>query len=469
MKGRSKWFLFVAFLLINVIVTAQNRQDSAFMLNRDQFISIVRTYHPIMQQAALQVSRAKAEVMQARGAFDPSIDASLERKTFDNKLYYSYFNPQITIPTWYGVDIKMGVEEIVGTRVTQEATRGQSSYVGIKVPANNLMFDSRRAVLRQAQTLQQLTEAERLLTINDLLFDALASYWNWVREYQIYRIINDAVKVNQERLRFVRIEFEQGARPAIDTTESLAQLQNFYAMQNAAWLAFQNAGLELSNYMWLENNVPMAWNSAIRPVDSVVRRLRDVPSLDQLLTTARAQHPKLQSLNFKLDVLNIERRLKTQYLMPRLYVNANLLNRGYNPAGKFSIPFFENNNKVGIDLSLPLFFREARGALQATRFKIQETGLQQDQTELLIDNKIKSYYNEVLQIDRQIEINEQAYNNYVKLFQGERLRFEVGESTLFLLNTRETKVLETAQKLFELRAKWHKSYAGLLWAAGQLR
>ena len=52
---------------------------------------------------------------------------------------------------------------------------------------------------------------------------------------------------------------------------------------------------------------------------------------------------------------------------------------------------------------------------------------------------------------------------------GEDIRFKVGESSLFLLNTRENKVLESMQKLAELKTKFFKSYRAVGWASGQLR
>ena len=442
-------------------------QDTTFTLSKDEFLSIIKTYHPVVKQAALQVDRASAEVQAARGAFDPSLDVGLDRKTFDDKLYYSYFNPQLTIPTWYGIDIKAGLEEVVGERVTSEATLGKTSYLGVKVPVNNLLFDGRRAVLRQAQSLKQMSEAERMLIINDLVYGALSAYWNWVREYLSYNVISDAVRVNEERLKYVRIEYELGTRPAIDTTEVLAQLQNFYLQQNDAWLSFQNAGLELSNYLWVQDGIHMNWNNNIVPSQTELYEYNTIPGLEELIAVA-GNHPKLKSLFFKTGVLEIERKFKAQYLLPKLNLNANLLNKGYTTPNNFSVAFLENNYKLGVDLSVPLLFREARGNYRSAGIKLQEIALEQDQAALQIENKVKGYYNEVLQLSQQIMIYEQALGNYQKLFLGEKIRFETGESTLFLLNSRENKVLEATQKVYELRTKWHKSYAALMWAAGRL-
>ena len=81
---------------------------------------------------------------------------------------------------------------------------------------------------------------------------------------------------------------------------------------------------------------------------------------------------------------------------------------------------------------------------------------------------LSSYYNELLAVRQQLNIMTSTNTNFIKLYQGERLKFETGESSLFLLNARQSKVLETAQKLIELKAKWQKAYVSLLWASATL-
>ena len=82
---------------------------------------------------------------------------------------------------------------------------------------------------------------------------------------------------------------------------------------------------------------------------------------------------------------------------------------------------------------------------------------------------MRFHYNEVLNLQKQIDIYERAYNNYVRLFTAEQLKFSLGETTLFLLNSRETKVLEAQQKLLELKTKFYQAFASLNWAAGVLQ
>jgi len=63
----------------------------------------------------------------------------------------------------------------------------------------------------------------------------------WMKQQQLTR----------NRLNLVGLDTSKGDRPAIDTTEALAQLQSFQLASNDAWLNFRNSGLELSNFLWL--------------------------------------------------------------------------------------------------------------------------------------------------------------------------------------------------------------------------
>jgi len=446
--------------------------DSSVLTSVD-FINIVRTFHPIVKQTNIDIEKAKAGILMARGGFDPLAYVNSYQKTFDGKFYYRYTNPELKIPTWYGIEVKAGVENNSGEFLNEETTSGKTSYVGVAIPlAKNLLMDSRRATLKQSKIFRQQTESEQQNTINDLLNDAYGTYWNWAREYQVYKILSNAVLINEQRFALIKIGFRQGDRAAIDTIEALAQLQNFLFLQNEALVRFKNAGVDLSAFLWLQNNSFYQLDANVVPDDEWLQQNvanTDIASLNDILFNARRTHPKLQLFSYKLAGLEVERRLKFQSLLPTLNVNANLLNRGYDVFKGANPAFYQNNNKFGIDFGLPLRFSEGRGAYKIAKLKIQETSLDLSLVQQEIENKIRFYYNEVLGLQKQIGIYEQAFRNYQSLLRGEEIRFREGESTLFLLNTRENKVLEALQKLTELRAKFYKAEVALQWAAGQLR
>jgi outer membrane protein TolC len=470
---RNSVFLALLLTILSVLDPLTQVHGQQNILTLDHVFDIVRKYHPIARQARLMVDSAEANRLAAKGGFDPSFYISNERKTFDGKNYYFYTNPELKIPTWYGIDFKAGLEDNGGERLTADVTRGRSSYVGATLPLlKNLVTDRRRTTLQQARIIVKQSEAARRNELNNLLYDAATAYWNWVREYQVYKVTTNVISVNEARLQLVRRSFFGGDRAAIDTVEALTQLQNFQFMASEAQYRWMSAGFELSNFLWLENEQPFQLPANIIP-DTAWNVLHvnqyPVPSLEDALATAKDNHPKIQTINQKIEVLEAERRLKFQSLLPLLNFNYNFLNKGYEPWKGVGRNVFENNYKYGVEFGLPLFLRQGRGEYRGAKIKIQATDLQRDQAMLEIENKVRDYFNQLVTLRNQVKIYEDAYDNYVRLLRAEETKFSIGESSLFLLNSRENKVLEIRQKLLELKTKFFKSLVAVEWAAGNLK
>jgi outer membrane protein TolC len=193
-----------------------------------------------------------------------------------------------------------------------------------------------------------------------------------------------------------------------------------------------------------------------------------MPELNSLLETAVQNHPELIIYNYKLNVLGIEKKLKFQELLPTVNLKYNQLGKGYDVLKTATIPLLENNFQYGLSLGIPLRLSQGRGDYKKAKLKITETQLQQSQKKLEVETKVKRYYNELLALKKQIALQELSYKNYLALQLGEEIRFKAGESSLFLINARENKMLEALQKLQELKAKYFKTEIGLQWSAGIL-
>ncbi|MBL7702344.1 MAG: TolC family protein [Ferruginibacter sp.] len=464
-----KYFL-VAILLITQLKTVA--QDTSMKLSAQQFLEIVKQYHPVARQADIFVEKAKADVTIARGMFDPMLQNESSQKTFDGVDYYNYNRPSLNIPTWFGVEVSAGLEYLSGSRTDPVETKGESSYFGISVPlAKNLLMDKRRAALQSAKIYRTASGAEKRNILNNLLLDATTGYWNWVKQYQVYRIMEEAVTVNEKRLALVKTAYQLGDRPAIDTTEVLAQLQQFELLKNQALLDFKNSGLELSVYLWTNNTSPYELPDDVIPAEELTllnTEASPLPELNNLLETARKNHPELLLYNYKLNVLGIEKKLKFQELLPTVNFRYNQLGKGYDVLKTATGPLFENNFQYGLYLGIPLRLSQGRGEYKKAKLKIEETRLQQSQKMLQIETKVKMYFNELVALQSQVALQEKAWKNYFALQRGEDIRFRAGESSLFLVNARENKTLEALQKLQELKAKYFITENKLKWAAGIL-
>jgi outer membrane protein TolC len=270
-------------------------------------------------------------------------------------------------------------------------------------------------------------------------------------------------------MQLIKAAVQLGDRPAIDTIEALAQLQSFQSLQQEQNVAVQNAALDLSFFLWTSQTEPFLLpddvQPATRPANTAPLLL---PATDSLLNTARTQHPELQQYDFKLNSLAIEQRLKFQSLLPKLDLKYNQLGKGYNVVKTAAAPVLQHNYQYGIVFSMPLRLSEGRGEYRRAKLKIQNTELDRAQKALQIENKVKTYANKLQALLAQLAIQERALQNYATLQRAEELRFFSGESSLFLINTRENKVLEAQQKVIELQTKVAQARIDLQWAAGTL-
>ena len=433
------------------------------------FIKQVKQFHPVTKQAGILVSMAEAELLSAKGNFDPVLNIEASRKTFDGKNYYNYTNPELIIPLPIG-DLKTGLENNGGDFVFSEATKGKSSYLGIELPlARGLVTDKRRTFLRQARIYQEQSEQERLQMLNNLFFEAYTSYWQWAGNYELFRIYAGFVEVAEKRLRLVRVAFQNGDRSVMDTLEAFTQLQNYQQSMTDAQIKLTNASLELSNFLWQEGNIPHQLPEEYRPDTLNILSLSELLTKEELIEQSSLNNPLLLSYTYKLKALELDKKLKSQNLLPYFSVKTNLLYKEYDLLKSIDPVYAENNYKWGLALKLPLFLREERGNYQKAKLKVKETELALLLKKQETNNKILAYSNECRQIAGQLITMRNLYQNHALLLRNEELKLSQGESSLFLVNSREIKLVESMQKQVELTIKYQKARFATEWAAGQLK
>ena len=240
-------------------------------------------------------------------------------------------------------------------------------------------------------------------------------------------------------------------------------------MQTQAELELQKARLELSNFFWKENGAPYELDDVILPTNSfdlAKITTTDIGNLDELIDQALKTHPKIKMLNNKSTILDIEKRLKTVELFPSLKVNYNALE---NNLSSFNWNANTNNNfKYGVSLSMPLFQRQARGEVAKTKNKIEDLNWDKKYIGYEIENKVKSTFAEFHALKQQIKTNEAVVNANKLLLDIENTKFQMGESSLFLINSRELKFIETELKQVTLKVKFYNSIYKNLWSLGTL-
>jgi outer membrane protein TolC len=438
-------------------------------LTYNEFIDQVKKNHPLSKQATIVVDKANADALIARSNFDPTIGFQSDMKTFDGKNYFNYQNTELKIPTWAGIDISTGIESNRGQFLNSEVSKGQSSYLGISVPViKNLVIDRRRAAVLQAKNLILASEQEKQSIVNNLLLDASLQYWKWAAQYQLLKLYNQYVVTSSNRFNITKIAFNNGERASLDTLEALTQLQQLKILENDADLLFTNAGIELSYYLWDNQDSALQLSPTMIPDTLNSKQISIESGIADLISLSILQNPEVRAYEYKINNLLIEKKLKFQSLLPMLNVKSNILNQNYNVFKDAGSQFYQNNYKFGVDFKMPLFLREGRGEYRKAKLKIEETNLAFAAKKIEVQNKVKTYSNENFFLKNQLETLFVINNNTNSLLKGELIKFYNGDSNLFVVNARENKVIETAENLISLQFKIVKSYYGLKWASGTI-
>lgn len=454
---------FLSALVLSLMFTSPAAAVTPDTLSWSGFINIIRKNHPVMQRAKLQLDLARAKKTQALGAFDPKLSMDFDRKLFDGTEYYTFLTPGVKLPLWFGAELKASFSDASGAYINPEnkVPKEGLSYAGLSIPlGKGLLMDKRRAGWKQALIFEQASENERVAILNNLFMEAGESYINWHNKYRLYKTFESTVELAKVRLDAVKKGYKGGDRPLIDTIEAASQLQQREIQLKLSKLEMITSLYHLSTYLWLDNA------EAVDP-----EKLSIVPQATFILPVAGTtiqNNPKLRSYDFKLRQLQVERRLKAESLRPELNLQLGLLNNGRSVLSNINPAYWNNNNKVGLQFSFPLTFSTARAELAEAKIKIRETELEQSLAQVELENKLKQTQAAIKNLNEQVLLLQQSYAANEQLLRGEETRFKLGESSLFLVNARESKLLEVNEKLIETEAKLKKAELKLIWMSGAL-
>ncbi len=451
-----KKLVFLFLILPVALLQAQEiNPDAPNVLSFEEYMAFVKKYHPVAQQAQLEISQGEAALLKARGGFDPKIEVDYNRKEFKGTEYYDILNSTFKIPTWYGVQLKAGYQQNEGYYLNPERTVPEDGLfsAGIAVAVGQGLFmDERMAALRSARAFREQSIAERDLILNQILFEAAVAYFDWMQAYRQLSIYEGFLENAEQRFVGIRQNARLGEIPTIDTVEAKIALQDRILQLEQSQVNLVKQRMQLSNFLWLQNNVPVELQPGIIPETEILEDLNDVLGLENEVLEGFSveDHPKLRSLRAKLRGLEIDRRLKTNNLLPEIDLEYNFLTSDPDYAQSY-IP---SNYKAGVNLKFPLFLRKQRGELKMAALKIEDTSLDLELNHRQLENKIEAIIEQLQSYETQIEVIEEMVENYQTLLAAEERKFSFGESSLFLINTRESKLIEARLKQVEIFAKY---------------
>lgn len=454
---------FIAFAMVH-FGNAQSIADST-VLSEQAYLTLVIANHPLAKKALNLEEFGEYSILAAKGGFDPYLSSKNKQKYYDGKNYYLLSNSGLNIPTRLGMSFQAGFDWNEGEFINEQNSLPENGlwYAGVSVPLlQGLLIDENRATLRKAFLDKNYYENQSQLLMNNLLLEASNYYWTWVQMNYKKKVIEEAYQFTMTNFINYKTAFEQGDKPAIDTLEAYIQLQNFAVQRQQIANDLQSARLTLLTFLWNEES-QVAQEVGKTPTDINAARLKLVDSLQFSQDDLIQRHPELRSYDIKVQKLAIDNRMKREKLKPKLNLEYNLLQT---PATGFSEIRGLDNYNWGVSFSFPIFLREQRGELRMSTIKLENTNYEFQQKRQSILNKARQYEYSFENIGQQLMTYTTVVDQYEMLLKAELRKFEIGESSIFLINYRQISLVNAELKLIELKTKYRMYYRQWLHSLG---
>jgi outer membrane protein TolC len=437
-------------LLVSASFTWEVHAQSEEVLTFDVFKVMLKN-HPALRVADLSVEKGQQELTKAKGAFDPKISATHQNKFFKSTKYYNQTYIGVDIPLRAPIILKSSFENANGSFVSPEETtpNGGLLNAGIAVPlGQGLITDKSRTEIRQAEAYQRYSVIEQSRLIQDLRYEAYKQYWEWWMTRKVLDINREWVSIAEQRLTDTKNRFLAGDIASVDTLETAIQVQNRKQKYQSAEAKWAKESLDLTSQLWEEkelNYVPIESikNAVPQKEISFDEALINTNVLTDRTNTVSTTSPHLLKYTPMLEQLRAEERWKKELMKPVVNLQYNALNEATAPADNM---LTMNNYKWGAQISWPILMRKAKGDLGITRVKIEELELEAVQKTTVIRNKALASIRQLELLRLQLANVSGNVNNMQRLLDAEREKFNSGESSVFLINTRE-------QQLFDLRVQ----------------
>ena len=458
-KNKIKYAVF-SFLFFLGFLNSYSQDFNKEELSYSEFLGYVKKYHPLVKQANLEVSNAQAKLMVARGGFDPKIEVDYNKKEFKGTEYYSLLNSSFKIPTWYGIEIKAGFDDTNGQYYNPQNRTPDAGLtsLGINVALGQGMFiNQRMADVREGKLQVKLSDAQRKLRAIEVLYKASEAYFEWRKSFNEAELYKSYLGFASTRFEGVKKLIEHGDSPAIDSVEAKITVRNRQLNVENGNLKLAKAKLNLSNYLWIEN-VPVELDENVKPEQNLIQTLEETLRTSAMMVNVETleTHPKIQALETKMSILEVNRRLKANSLLPKLNVGYNYISEPV-----YFDSFNADDYKFNVDFSIPIFLRKERGSLRIAKLKIQDLKFDIDQQRLELKNKIKAQQTEIASLKRQKEVIDSLVKDYLMMLNSEEKLFSFGESSIFLINSRENNLVSAKLSQIGIENQFYISNAEL--------
>ncbi|MFM7321059.1 MAG: TolC family protein [Armatimonadota bacterium] len=445
--------------------------DASAPLRLVDVIASVDRHYPKVRGAAMAVRAADAKASSKEGAFDPVVSLGAESLRYNSAS--SRGKALVGSSNDFGVEwttpegTKVAAVRTLnagGVKSPDSATGALGTWsFAVKVPLLRGNGVNDKLVARD-QT-RYGVPAARLDAVRlrfDVRFDASVAYWNWVGAVRRSTVRERLLDIATTRAAQIRTEVEAGGRPPIDSVEADGEVALREADLLKARRDVEKGALSLGKFLWSADGAPARLPDPIRAPGPESAPATPVPvaaeALENATRGAWERRPELAALALERRRLALDRRLAENDILPSVdLVVAPGLDLGDRGVGE--------TMKAGVRISAPVGRIDARGRREEAIAKDRKLELDEELARRLVRIEVEDAVSAVNRAIERLGATDRSRRRLRELEDGERLRFQEGDSTLFLLNQRERQSAEAESRWIDAAIDVELARAQFRWSA----
>lgn len=434
------------------------KQDAnASQLTLRGFVETIDSNFPKLLSADAERRLAIAKLLEKSGAFDPVLVHLSEYLRVQDTFTPGVAKNAIHNESRVDLLTRSGMRVFAGMRLNPNDTKtpfvpsGNAGeyFAGMSVPLlRGRAVNEKTIAETQARLNQPLAQQIYLAARMEILIKAAGVYWDWLGAKSRMQVANNLLAIAEQRVSQVRERVKSGDTPALEIIEAEQEIERRKAGLVKAQRDLEKTSIQMSVYLWRQNLTP----DTVPPLDAIPD-LAPTPQKvsDEAWSAARklaiTLRPELKRIAAERKIVIAELQLAKNQLLPVMDAYAlQGADTGKNGIGAVV--------RGGVNFSIPLRLRTARGLILAAETKLQkltfDEAAERQRISAEVDDvvsAINTSFDKFLALSAEVDKAKSVEN-------GEKLRFAAGDSTLFLVNQRERMTAEARIRLIDAHVEY---------------
>lgn len=337
---------------------------------------------------------------------------------------------------------------------------------GVNIPLwRNRDIDRRRASLQQAELGKLIANHEFDQALLEVRRQASHRYWDWVLAGVRLRTVEQLLQVAELRNNGILQRVAAGDIPEFEALDNQRAIIERRERLVAAQRLLEQSAIQLSLYWRDAEGQPQMPTAELLPEEFPNQEPKLQLNFDEAIAAARSQRPELKRLALQSQQTETELALQENQQNPALDFQV----MGAKDIGYGKSTLNRDELYLGLNVDIPLQQRVAGGRAQVASANLQRLKWDLRGTEDRVTAEVKDVLSALNAARQRVTLSRQQQQAARQLEDGERTRFELGETTLLFVNLREIatgdailQAADSASSLFKAHADYQATLASPL-------